>query len=63
MLNEDYERALGDARLAARVYAKDPSDTNAERVKIAWQTVRRLKAVSVWRQKSETPCSANRDES
>ena len=55
MLNEDHKTALSDARIAVRAYAEDPSDTNAERVEVAWQSVKRLKAASMWRQLTETP--------
>jgi len=52
MLNEDHKNALSDAKSAVRAYAKNPSDTNAERVETAWQTVKRLKAATMWRQHS-----------
>ena len=55
MLNDDHKTALCDAKIAVRAYAEDPSDTNAERVEVAWQSVKRLKAASMWRQLSETP--------
>ena len=50
MLNEDYKKALSDAKIAVRAYAKDPTDTIAERVETAWQTIKRLRAASNWRQ-------------
>jgi hypothetical protein len=34
-------------------YAKDPSDRNAERVESGWQTVKHLRAASIWRQKTD----------
>ena len=50
MLKDDRKNVLHDAKIAVRAYAKDPSDTNAERVESAWQTVKHLQAAAVWRQ-------------
>lgn len=42
-------RAIEEAKLAVRAYARDPSATNAAAVELAWHRVRRLKAVAEWR--------------
>ena len=45
-------RAIEEAKLAVRTYARDPSATNAAAVELAWQRVRLLKAVAEWRRPS-----------
>ncbi len=53
MLNEDHRNSLSDAKIAVRAYAKDPSDTNAERVEAAWQAVKRLRAAANWQRRDQ----------
>lgn len=44
------KRAWSTAKTAVHAYAKDPSRDNADLVDAAWQTVRRVDSVSLWRQ-------------
>ena len=53
MLNETYRNALSDAKSAVRAYANEPSERNAERVEVAWQTVKRLRAAANWQRPSQ----------
>ena len=43
--------AYSAVKTAVRAYSKDPTDSNAALVEQAWQLVRTLDAVSVWRHK------------
>jgi hypothetical protein len=43
--------AYSAVKAAVRAYSKDPTDSNAVLVEQAWQLVRTLDAVSVWRHK------------
>lgn len=43
--------AYSAVKAAVRAYSKDPTDSNAILVEQAWQLIRTLDAVSVWRQK------------
>ena len=52
MPNDDRKKAISAAKSAVKAYAKDPSDKNAENVQAAWDTVKELRSVSVWRQHS-----------
>ncbi len=44
------KEAWSTAKLAVRAYAQDPTKMNAEEVEIAWQKIRQLDSVSLWRQ-------------
>ena len=53
MLKHGHKNALSDAKSAVRAYAKDPSDTNAERVETAWNAVKRLRAAANWQRRGQ----------
>jgi hypothetical protein len=53
MTNESRKQALTAAKLAVRAYAKDPTDRNAALVRFAWQSVKTLPELPIWRQRSE----------
>lgn len=57
MIDDTRLEALAAAKLAVRAYAKDPTAGNASRVETAWQLLRRLDAVAVWRRRSQMPSS------
>ena len=59
MPQDDRKKAFNAAKSAVNTYAKDPSDRNAARVQSAWETVKDLKAVPIWRQQSERLCHIN----
>ncbi len=44
------KRAWKEARAAVRAYSKDPSDSNAAYVEVAWREIRRTDGVSFWRE-------------
>ena len=53
MHQDDRKRMFAAAKLAVRVYAKDPSDNNAARVHAAWNAVSDMETRSFWRQWQE----------
>jgi len=44
------KQAWKQARAAVRAYSKDPSDSNAAHVEVAWREIRRMEGVSFWRE-------------
>lgn len=58
-----HSRAMAAAKLAVRSYARNPSETNAEQVSLAWRRVRDLNSVATRRwvaRDSQRPASALR---
>jgi hypothetical protein len=43
------QQAWSEVKGAVRAYARDPSTGNAQRVEAAWREIRRMQAVSFWR--------------
>ena len=50
MTDPKRKRAWSEARAAVRAYSKDPSDSNAAYVEVAWREIHRLDGVSFWRE-------------
>jgi hypothetical protein len=50
MNDPERKRAWKEARAAVRAYSKDPSDSNAAYVEVAWREIRRTGGVSFWRE-------------
>jgi hypothetical protein len=50
MIDPERKQAWRQARAAVRAYSKDPSDSNAAHVELAWQRIRRMDGVSFWRE-------------
>ena len=50
MNDPERKRAWKEARAAVRAYSKDPSDSNAAHVEVAWREIRRMDSVSFWRE-------------
>lgn len=50
MNDPERKRAWKEARAAVRAYSKDPTDSNAAYVEVAWREIRRMDGVSVWRE-------------
>jgi hypothetical protein len=50
MNDPERKRAWKEARAAVRAYSKDPSDSNAAYVEVAWREIRRTDGVSFWRE-------------
>lgn len=53
MPETDRKKALDGAKLALKAYAKEPSETNAARVRSAWEAVSDLQATPIWRRQAE----------
>ncbi len=53
MHQDDRKRMFAAAKLTVRAYAKDPSDSNAARVQVAWKAVSDMKTRSFRRQWQE----------
>lgn len=53
MLEKDRKSVLNAAKLAVNAYIEDPCETNAERVRFAWETIKGLEAAPIWRQPSD----------
>lgn len=49
MIDPKRKQAWQQARAAVRAYSKDPSDSNAAHVEVAWRKIRRMDGVSFWR--------------
>ncbi len=49
MIDPERKQAWQQARAAVRAYSKDPSDSNAAHVEVAWRKIRRMDGVSFWR--------------
>jgi len=49
MISDIRVKAYSSVKAAVRAYSRDPNLDNAAEVEAAWQLVRRLDAVSVWR--------------
>ena len=50
MIDPERKLAWREARAAVRAYSKDPSDSNAAHVELAWREIRRMDGVSFWRE-------------
>ena len=50
MIDPERKQAWREARAAVRAYSKDPSDSNAAHVELAWREIRRMDGVSFWRE-------------
>ena len=50
MNDPDRKRAWKEARAAVRAYSRDPSESNAAYVEVAWREIRRMDGVSFWRE-------------
>lgn len=50
MNKPDRKRAWKQARAAVRAYSRDPSETNAATVEVAWREIRHMDGVSFWRE-------------
>ena len=50
MTDPERKQAWKQARAAVRAYSRDPSDSNAAHVEVAWREIRRMDGVSVWRE-------------
>ncbi len=50
MNDPERKRAWKEARASVRAYSKDPSDSNAAYVEVAWREIRRMDGVSFWRE-------------
>lgn len=50
MIDPERKQAWKRARAAVRAYSKDPSDSNAANVEVAWRQIRRMDGVSFWRE-------------
>jgi hypothetical protein len=50
MTDPKRKRAWKEARAAVRAYSKDPSDSNAATVEVAWREIRRMDGISFWRE-------------
>lgn len=50
MIDPERKQAWKQARAAVRAYSKDPSDSNAAHVEVAWREIRRMDGVSFWRE-------------
>ena len=53
MLEKDPKSVLNAAKSAVNAYIKAPSQTNAERVRSVWETIKDLEAAPSWRQPSD----------
>jgi hypothetical protein len=49
MIDPERKQAWQQARAAGRAYSKNPSDSNAAHVEVAWRKIRRMDGVSFWR--------------
>ena len=50
MNDPERKQAWRQARAAVRAYSRDPSDSNAAHVEVAWREVRKMDGVSLWRE-------------
>lgn len=50
MNDSERKRAWKEARAAVRAYSRDPSDSNAAYVEVAWREIRRMDGISIWRE-------------
>ena len=50
MNDPERKRAWKEAKAAVRAYSKDPTDSNAAYVEVAWREIRRMDGVSFWRE-------------
>lgn len=49
MNDPERKQAWRQARAAVRVYSRNPSESNAAHVEVAWREIRRMDGVSFWR--------------
>ena len=50
MTDPERKQAWKQARAAVRAYSRDPSDSNAAHVEVAWREIRRMDGVTFWRE-------------
>ena len=49
MNDPERKQAWRQARAAVRAYSRNPSESNAAHVEVAWREIRRMDGVSFWR--------------
>jgi len=59
MTDLERKQAWKQARAAVRAYSRDPSDSNAAHVEVAWREIRRMDGVSFRREWSAAKFAAS----